>query len=79
MQRRGRITRKAEGKQPKSYILVSQDTAEAQNTEGVTDAGEVEDVEEPVCTALLKACRSTVEKREQPSKKRKRPKLLSRR
>lgn len=79
VQRRGRITRKAEGKQPKSYILVSQDTAEAQNTEGVTNAGEVEDVEEPICTALLEACRSTDEKREQPSKKRKRPKLLSRR
>ena len=77
VQRRGRITRKSDGKQPKSFILVSQGTPEAQNIEGVAEAGDVEEVEEPVRTALLDACRNTNKKPECPVKKRnKRRKLL---
>lgn len=78
VQRRGRITRKSDGKRPKSFILVSQGTPEAQNTEGVAEAGDVEEVEGPARTALLEACRNTDEKPERPVKKRKRPKLLGR-
>ena len=57
VQRRGRITRRSDGKHPKSYILVTDGTPEAQNTKASIAASIVQEVDAGTRIALLAECR----------------------